>query len=295
MRPDNMHLKITRISFFFLLLAGGCSPSEKSSGSHFFQLLADLPSLKGKPQYLASPFVTAGDRVYIIGFQDGSFPELGWHISGEMGGIWDHPVKLMDGFSASLSIRNSNDSLCLDKADEFINYPMANCHHFTWNKENLAIQRYQFVPDTMEGAIVEYRIINEGKEEKQIDFLFTGYTNLRPTWLGERTNMVDAEDEISFDNKLSAAVANDKNNPWFVVFGSSLKPGYYSEMATGCQSVKRKGQGTQATLTFSFTLKPQEEKIIPFYIAGSYHSRESAGEKLQSFEVGRAGQYISQG
>ena len=271
-----MQLKITRLSLLFLLLLIGCSPSDNRNRGHFYQQLADLPSLAGKPQYLASPFVTAGDRVYIVGFQDGSFPELGWHISGEMGGIWDHPIKLMDGFSANLTIRNSADSLCLDKADQFINYPMGNCHHFDWNGEALTIERYQFIPDAVEGAIVEYRIINEGKEKKQIDFLFTGFTNLRPTWLGERTNMIDAEDEISFDDTLSAAVAKDKSNPWFVIFGSSLQSGLYSEIATGCQSVKRKGLGTHATLTFSFELKPHEEKVIPFFIAGSYRSRESA-------------------
>ncbi len=76
---------------------------------------------------------------------------------------------------------------------------MANCHIFRWNREALTIQRYQFIPDTVEGAIIEYRIINEGNKEKQVDFLFTGYTDLRPTWLGERTNMTDAADVISFD------------------------------------------------------------------------------------------------
>ena len=160
-----MKLKIARLASLFLWFAICCSPSEKNSSGHFYDLLTGLPSLTGKPQYLASPFVTAGDRVYIVGFQDGSFPELGWHITGEMGGIWDHPIKLMDGFSASMTIRNSGDSLCLDKADQFINYPMANCHHFTWNKESLTIQRFQFIPDTVEGAVIEYRIINEGKDD----------------------------------------------------------------------------------------------------------------------------------
>jgi glycogen debranching enzyme len=271
-----MRSKTIGLSSLFLLIIAGCSPSDRNHRGHFYQQLKDLPSLTGKSAYIASPYVTAGDRVYIVGFQDGSFPALGWHISGEMGGVWDHPIKLMDGFSASITDRNNGDSLCLDKADQFINYPMANCLHFSWNNENLAIQRFQFVPDTVEGAIIEYRIINEGKEDKQVDFLFTGFTNLRPTWLGERTHMTDAEDEISFDENLSAAIANDKSNPWFAIFGSSEQTGHYSRNAAGCQSVKRTGQGRQATLTYSFELKPHEEKVIPFYIAGSYHSRESA-------------------
>jgi hypothetical protein len=40
-------------------------------------------------------------------------------------------------------------------------------------------------------------------------------SDLRPTWLGERTNMIDSSDEISFDEKSSAVIAKDKNNPWF--------------------------------------------------------------------------------
>ena len=71
------------------------------------------------------------------------------------------------------------------------------------------------------------------------------------------------------------AVAKDKSNPWYVVFGSSLQPENYSEVATGCQTVKRNGLGTNATLTFSFTLKPHEERVIPLFIAGSYQSKES--------------------
>ncbi len=100
-----MKLTIVRTAFFMLLFMN-CSQQGKHSG-HFYGQLTNMPSLSGKPEYLASPFVTAGDRVYLVGFQDGSFPALGWHIKGEMGGIWDHPVKLMDGFSACMTISGS--------------------------------------------------------------------------------------------------------------------------------------------------------------------------------------------
>lgn len=211
----------------------------------------------------------------MVGYQDGSFPDLGWHIDGEMGGIWDHPIKLMDGFSAKITIKGSNDSYCLNKADKFINYPMANSHHFTWDKENLKIERFQFVPDAVEGAIIEFRIINQGKESKEIIFSFTGMTDLRPTWLGERTNMIDAVDNISFNNKLSAVIAKDNNNPWYVAFGSSLTADHFSEEAINCQTATRKGLGKNATLSFSLKLEPNQEKVIPFFIAGSYQSEAS--------------------
>src|SRR4051812_49777540 len=41
--------------------------------------------------------VSAGTRAYSIGFEDGGFYANGWHITGEMGGIWAPPLKLADG------------------------------------------------------------------------------------------------------------------------------------------------------------------------------------------------------
>ncbi|HET6658414.1 MAG TPA: glycogen debranching protein, partial [Rubrobacter sp.] len=43
-------------------------------------------------------YVAAGDRAYVIGSEDGRFPPMGWHIRGEMGGVWAHPIKLLDGY-----------------------------------------------------------------------------------------------------------------------------------------------------------------------------------------------------
>ena len=41
--------------------------------------------------------VAAGTRAYSFGFQDGRFYANGWHITGEMGGVWAPPLKLADG------------------------------------------------------------------------------------------------------------------------------------------------------------------------------------------------------
>src|SRR4051794_11340340 len=41
--------------------------------------------------------VASGPRAYSIGFEDGRFYANGWHITGEMGGVWTPPLKLVDG------------------------------------------------------------------------------------------------------------------------------------------------------------------------------------------------------
>ena len=58
-----------------------------------------LPMLYGKKENARYLCVTAGDRLYSIGDQAGNFPSVGFHVPGEMGGVWQHPIKLLDGFS----------------------------------------------------------------------------------------------------------------------------------------------------------------------------------------------------
>ena len=99
-------------------------------------------------------------------------------------------------------------------------------------------------------------------------------TDLRPTWLGERTKMIDSDDELYFDRKLSAVIAKDKNNPWFVAFGSSQKNGQFSSTPATCHSAIKKNMGRNGTLSYTIKLKAGEEKSIPIFIAGSYQSKE---------------------
>ena len=51
--------------------------------------------------------VAAGQRSYSEGFEDGRFYANGWHITGEMGGVWTPPLKLVDGVWFGLDGRGS--------------------------------------------------------------------------------------------------------------------------------------------------------------------------------------------
>jgi hypothetical protein len=52
---------------------------------------------------LTRPFALSGHRCTILGHQDGSFKREGFHISGEMSGIWTHPLKIADGWWMAVS------------------------------------------------------------------------------------------------------------------------------------------------------------------------------------------------
>ena len=55
------------------------------------------PTMTATTQLSGRRFVAAGTRAYVVGAEDGTFPPIGWHITGQMGGVWAPPVKLLDG------------------------------------------------------------------------------------------------------------------------------------------------------------------------------------------------------
>jgi hypothetical protein len=197
-----------------------CLNCKEEQNPNFMELSSESPHIEGKADYLNSPFVTAGNRVYMVGHQDGSFPEIGWHIKGEMGGIWNHPIKLMDGFEVELIWKDN--SINLNKSNAFVNYPTTNRHTYNLYDHNLNVERWQFVPDNKEGLVVQYILENTTDEKQEFQFKFTGQSDLRPTWLGERTQMIDGKDEAVYNSDLDIWQINDADNPWSVVFGADL-------------------------------------------------------------------------
>ncbi|MFB0908692.1 MAG: hypothetical protein ACI9V1_003021 [Spirosomataceae bacterium] len=65
-----------------------------------------------------------------------------------------HPIKLLDGFTASITENGSK--ICLAVADSFINYPMANKHIYRKALPGISIEHFQFVPDGKPAVAVEY-------------------------------------------------------------------------------------------------------------------------------------------
>ena len=257
----------TGIVLLIVLLIISCNSA--TDNNDFSEIIKDSPSINGKSDYLNSPYVTAGDRVYMVGHQNGSFPDLGWHVKGEMGGIWNHPIKLMDGFEVTLNWQDQSSKL--DSATSFINYPYANKHTYNLSKNNIQIERFQFVPDGKEGILIQYKLKSLSDKAQNFDFVFSGFSDLRPVWLGERTGMIDSEDKAEFLKNSNAWLIKDNKNPWYVIFGSHMQPSEYS-----FEKSVHHGLGISGNLTYKISLQPNEIKIINFTIAGSYQSKEQA-------------------
>ncbi|WP_194775081.1 alpha-L-rhamnosidase-related protein [Pararhodonellum marinum] len=277
------------LSLLLINLWTGCS-SNLPSNQSLQNELEGVPLLQGKSAYLASPFVTAGDRVYMVGHQDGSFPDLGWHVEGEMGGIWNHPIKLMDGFTAAIGYDGA--SFCLDQATGFTNYPFANKHLFGESLQGLEVERFQFVPEGKQGLIIEFLFTNLESQNKTFGFEFAGHTDLMPVWLGERSGMIDHPDTLSFDESRQAWVGKDLGNEWYVIFGSDQRAKKTSGPSESCD-YQPQGKGKAARLGYEVNLGPNEKSVLRFFISGSYQSLADAQETFDELKEDPVGLLIN--
>jgi hypothetical protein len=105
LRPSSRRLKIGRVMkrrvhaavlSLALLAASAVVPCVAQSSS-------ETTPISNKGRTGRHPYVTAGDRTYLIGTQDGNFPDMGDHVPGEMGGLWMPPIKLIDAFQARIA------------------------------------------------------------------------------------------------------------------------------------------------------------------------------------------------
>src|SRR5215471_1071170 len=102
-----------------------------------------MAGISNKGQHTNEPYLTAGDRTYIVGTQDGNFPDLGSHIKGEMGGLWMQPIKLIDGFWVKLANGDKTSQVWLKDASEFVNYPYGNRFKYSPILNGIEVERFQ--------------------------------------------------------------------------------------------------------------------------------------------------------
>ncbi|HEY3370429.1 MAG TPA: hypothetical protein VGK10_06255 [Prolixibacteraceae bacterium] len=258
---------ITRISFLaaLLMLLLNNILLAQTSKFQLYEASQRLPHLLGKPENADYLYVTAGNQLYCIGNQAGKFPEVGFHVPGEMGGIWQQPLKLMDGFS--LSIKNPTTGLpftCI--CDSFITYSLATKFHYRISNEGIGIIQTQFVPDNLPVLVVEYMLQNNSSQDKHYELELTADIDLMPVWLGEKAGMIDQKDTLyQFDQKRSILYFRDSGNSWYTGIGFENDPVQFK----GLKKTAYKGQGISGVLSLPCDLPAGKSFRFRFYISGS--------------------------
>jgi glycogen debranching enzyme len=247
------------------------SPSSPSQSDYAAPIMAGISDQGGNQN---QPYVTAGDRAYLIGTQDGNFPDLGSHVPGEMAGLWLHPIKLIDGFWATVTDRVTNQVVALSRSTACVTYPYGSRFSYAPVLDSLQIERFQFSPDGQEGVIVQYQVRNAGDRKRQLLFQFAVKTELSPVWYSERLGIKDARDTVTWNAGNHVFIANDAENQWFAVWGAAGAGD--AQPIPHPDPIQTKGMGTTAATRYGLSLQPRGTSTLTFVLAGSAKERKAA-------------------
>ena len=183
-------------------------------------------------------YVAAGDRAYVVGVQDGSqVPAvslnpngIGWHITGQMGGVWAHPIKLLNQFQFFL---NGN---LLPAATKFVSgegyvrleLPPTN---------GLEISETQFAPDGLPVVLVGVQLRNSNPSVASFTLAIQAESELIPAypWSGTTPTSESLHDppnppdQVSFDSTLGAlqffqTATKYGRIAWYALVSAALDP-----------------------------------------------------------------------
>jgi hypothetical protein len=182
------------------------------------------PELSTSDQLKTRRYVSAGDRAYVMGFEDGGFYAQGWHITGEMGGVWTEPMKLVDGVWFGI------DGQWLPPAKKFtsgwgytrLDFPKTS---------GLRVSRTDFAPDGRDGALFGLKLSNGGGA-KTVDVMVDAHSEVMShyPWTGTTPKAIDynAADTGAFtDGRLEftdAGTPTSGPHDWVATVGSNANP-----------------------------------------------------------------------
>ena len=106
--------------------------------------------------------VAAGTRAYSVGFEDGRFYANGWHITGEMGGIWAPPLKLADGIWFGI------DDDWVGPATKFTSAAAGTSATRCRRCDGLLMRRTDFVPDGRRAVLYGLELANPTAAAKTV-------------------------------------------------------------------------------------------------------------------------------
>ena len=261
--------------YLCICLLGGfisCQTNESITQDEEIQTI--MEGISNQAGQEKNPYLTAGDKTYIIGTQDGNFPDLGGHTPGEMGGVWNHLIKLLDGFWVKMT-DNKGNSCWLENAIQYTNYPFGSKFEYAPLFNNsIRVNRFQFCPQGENGVVITYTIENVSDSEQTVLFDFVAKTDLLPVWSSGTIGLKDANDVVNWDAQDAIFKAKDLGNNWNVIWGADQHTSIY-QLDTPTY-INTQGTGKSASSTYTITLPKNQEKKLSFVIAGSKDSEEDA-------------------
>jgi hypothetical protein len=266
-----------------MLLAGSLLSAPTSRAGQI-PLKNEPPERQTNQNLNMKRYVAAGDRAYVVGVQDGSLvPDvslnpngIGWHITGQMGGVWAHPIKLLHQFQFLL---NDNPLPAAAKFVSGAGYVRLELPP----SAGLQINETQFAPDGLPVVLVGVQISNLSPGVNSFTLAIEAESELIPAypWSGTMptSESLHLPDQVSFNSTLGALQFTQPAQPaysrsaWYALVSAALDP---QDRVTGFQSLgasfplnNSKHKGATGMLKYQVTLQGKSSTTVWFAIAGS--------------------------
>jgi hypothetical protein len=286
-------LRTSAVSSLGVLVAGsgvGSAAAAESSPEPASQS-ADAPSLATTDRLEDRRYVATGSRGYVVGTQTGQFPAMGWHVEGEMGGIWSPPLKLLDGIWFAV------DGDWLEAAEEFESgYGHVNMRYP--DRGDLSVSRTDFVPDGRRGALVGLTFA-AGDAEERFSLTVDAHSELMSAypweWTTPSQETFNLDDDAStrhgrlqFRERGTPPAENATEHDWVAVVGTDRDPtnaetgdGYFGPQ-TAAAVDSDSGNGVGGRLEYEVTVEANETETVWVAVGGAESGPADAHSELDA-------------
>lgn len=226
---------------------------------------------------LQAPAVTAGTNAVLIGAQNGLFPDMGFIVPGEMGGLWAGARKVCDGFFFAI------DDVPLLAADAFEAQPVSSAFHYRMQKEELHVVRRQYIPDGVSGCVIELTVENLRRAPRMVEVSFTVRTDILTVAAARGDDGTELGRDVGeYDENTQAFYARESRNPWHAVWGADsrsrvLQADLPHEVYGFGNTL---GKGVNGRLFYRMRVGAQAQATMRLFIAGGFASRSRAEDAL---------------
>ena len=115
--------------------------------------------------------VASGPHSYSSGFEDGRFYANGWHISGEMGGVWAPPLKLADGVWFGVGDAWVGPATTFHSGQGYTRYDLPDAG-------GVGLTRTDFTPDGSRAALFGLTLKNPGSSDAKVPVKVDAHSEL---------------------------------------------------------------------------------------------------------------------
>jgi hypothetical protein len=272
------------------VFAGACALALSAAAAFASPPDPGGPTLSTSDMLGQKRYVAAGDRAYVIGAEDGRFPPMGWHIRGEMGGVWAHPVKLLDGYWFAL-----NDTW-VPPATQYTTGAGYVQLRFP-DTAGYQVTRTEFSPDGVAAVLVGLTVRNTDLQRaRPFKLTMQAHSELMGAypwgWTTPNAKQVNGKDSGACTPGGERLVFQEPAKPWYaeVAAQAGVEPdvcavgdGYWGPVPPEERAGYNEfGNGTGGQLRWNLNLSAGGETTVWIAVAGSHTSKTEADAALRA-------------